>query len=107
MGEHYEQWGLLSGAWSQFFSKGPFLLREKTFKPQKSVKKPRKLQLKTCLKPLHAFLKPFEALYAQTFNSRDFNSREHFWFFGHNSAPWRRRGTGIGGHESYRPPGTF
>merc|ERR1712078_865942 len=27
--------------------------------------------------------------------------------FGHNSAPWRRIGTRIGGNSSYKPPGAF
>ena len=38
---------------------------------------------------------------------REFNSRDLFLFYGHNSAPWRRIGSRIGGNESYRPPGPF
>ena len=53
--------------------------------------------------PYIAYEKPLRS----NFNSRDFNGLENVRFFYHKSAPWRRRGTKIGGNESYRPPGPF
>ena len=48
----------------------------------------------------------FLLFYAQTLlNSRGVNSRELFWFFGHNSAPRQFWGVPLGGNSSYKPPG--
>ena len=53
------------------------------------------------------FLGPKLNCLCSNFNSRGVNSREHFWVFGHNSAPWRLIGTRLGGNESYKLPGAF
>ena len=41
------------------------------------------------------------------FNTRYFNTRYFFWFFGHNSLPRKFWGAPLGGNSSYRPPGPF
>ena len=76
-----------------------FFLRRSAMK--KSNGKPRKIKEKTITskktKKTHVFP------YAQNGKSREFDSRDLFWFWGHNSAPWSRIRTKLGGDSSYRP----
>ena len=45
------------------------------------------------------------SLLRSNFNSRDVNSRELFWFFGHSSLSHHAFLMKIGGNASYKPPG--